>query len=157
MSLYRQAAGVSRRTLAVIALGCLIAGGAAGFAIGRVSAPDPTLSELAADARTEVRPALSALELVTIEYPEAVQKGEVVAATEYDAAVAQAASAADVLAAAEQELAAIDPEGHAAASELVGEVVSLVEAQAPPQTVEAMAGDTTKAVEALVEPVPERP
>jgi hypothetical protein len=152
MSLYRQASGASRRTLVMIGLGCLLAGIAVGFALGRGTAPDPALSELAAEARAEVRPAINALELVTIEYPEAVRGGKVVAATEYEAAVAQAASAADALAAAAPDLRQLDPGGHAAATEAVDEVVRLVGEEAEPGAVEAAAEDASAAAEALAEP-----
>jgi hypothetical protein len=136
----------------MIGLGCLLAGTAVGFALGRGTAPDPVLSDLAAEARAEVLPATNALELVTIEYPEAVRGGKVVAATEYEAAVAQAASAADALAAAAPELRQLDPGGHAAATEAVDEVVRLVGEEAEPRIVEAAAEDASDAVEALEEP-----
>jgi hypothetical protein len=152
MSLYRQATGPRRAALAAIVLACLLAGLIAGFALGRGTASEPTAAELVAEARAQARPALSALELVTIEYPEGVRGGKVVAQTEYEAAVAQANSASDALAAAEADLGEIDPRDYEAAATLVAEVVSLVEEQAPPGVVDAVAGDATKAVEALVEP-----
>jgi hypothetical protein len=136
----------------MIGLGCLLAGIAVGFALGRGTAPDPALSELVAEARAEVQPATNALELVTIEYPEAVRGGRVVAESEYQAAVAQAGSAADALAAAAPELRQLDPGGHAAATEAVDEVVRLVGEEAEPGVVEAAAEDASAAVEALAEP-----
>src|SRR5688572_18386055 len=107
MSLYRQPTGKPARTIALVALAALLVGGGAGFAIGRSTAPEPSLAELAADVRQQVRPAHSALELVTIEYPQSVENGKVVAETEYAAARAQAQTAADTIAGARADLAAL--------------------------------------------------
>jgi hypothetical protein len=149
MSLYRQATGRGAGAMAAAALVALLAGGVGGFALGRGTADEPSLAEQAGEAREGLRPATGALELVTIEYPEAVQGRRVVAETEYSAARAQAQTAADVLAAAREELEALDPAGLGEAEAAVAEVVELVEAQAPAGRVVAAARDASAAVERL--------
>jgi hypothetical protein len=151
VSLYRQASGVGRGALVALGICCLVIGALAGFAIGRGSAEEPTAAELIADARAQARPALSALELVTIEYPEAVRGGEIVAETEYEAAVAQADSAADTLAAGEDGLGELDPGGLADAEAAVDEVVRRVGEKADVGAVDAAAARATAAVEDLTE------
>jgi hypothetical protein len=149
VSLYRQPRGRPARTIALAAVAALLIGGMAGFAIGRSTAPESSLVELAADARERLGPAQSALELVTIEYPQSVRKGRVVAETEYAAARAQAQSAADTITAARAELAALDPSGVEEASAAIGKVVRLVARQAEPGAVERAARRADAAVERL--------
>ena len=154
MSLYRQAGGPSGRLAIGVGLAALVLGGAAGFAIGRGTAPEPTLDELIADARTGLRPALSAIELVGIEYGEGVDGGEVVAETEYEAARSQAQVAVDTLAAAD-DLRALDPDGVAAAEREVARVQELVGQRADEQDVDAALDAASEDVSALSgEPAP---
>jgi hypothetical protein len=149
MSLYRQPTGRPVRTIALVTLAALVVGGGAGFAIGRTTAPERSLAELAADVRQQVRPAQSALELVTIEYPQSVENGKIVAETEYAAARAQAQSAADAVAGARADLAALDPSAVEDASEAIAEVARLMARHADPTVVERAAGRATAAVERL--------
>ncbi|MGI9021112.1 MAG: hypothetical protein ACR2G3_10420 [Solirubrobacterales bacterium] len=154
MSLYRQAGGSSARAVAIGVAVALVVGAVAGYLVGRGTAPEPTLAELVAKARQELRPALSALELVGIEYSEAVgPTGEVRAETELDAAGAQAQAAADALAGA-TELEAIDPEGVAAASELVGELEAAIAEPARTPVVEHLIEDARARISALVGDAP---
>lgn len=147
MSLYREV-GAARRSIAAGALVALVAGLAVGFGIGRGTAPEPALSEQLAEARASIRPALSGLELVSIEYPEAVRGTEIVAETEYEAARAQASTAVDLVSRA-GELEAVDPEGHAAALAATGEVADAVEAVEEPRAVEEAVARASDAVERL--------
>jgi hypothetical protein len=149
MSLYRQPTGRPVRAIAIATLAALLVGGAAGFAIGRSTAPEPGLVELAGDARERVRPARSALELVTIEYPQSVQNGRIVAETEYAAARAQARAAADAIAGARTDLAALDPSGVEEASGAIAEVDRLMSRHADPALVEQAADRAHTAVERL--------
>jgi hypothetical protein len=149
MSLYRQPTGSPARTIALATLAALLVGGVSGFAIGRSTAPEPTLVELAADVRERIRPAQSALELVTIEYPQSVANGRVVAETEYAAARAQAHAAADTIAAARVDLAAINPSAVEKAGDAIAEVSELMSRHADPAVVEQAADRANAAVERL--------
>lgn len=88
MSLYRQPGRFGTRTIAIAAGAALVAGLVLGFALGRSTAPDPTLAEKVAGLRTALAPAREGVELVATEYPQAVRGGQVVAKTEYAAAKA---------------------------------------------------------------------
>jgi hypothetical protein len=148
MSLYRQATGASVRLVALAAALALLVGAIAGFAIGRSTADEPALTELIAEARAEVRPALNALELVTIEYPESIEGGRVVAETEYDAALAAAQTAIDTLRAS-SDLEALTPSDYQDAQSATDRVASLIEDRAAPATVEKAARRASAAVESL--------
>jgi len=148
MSLYRQAQGPSLRALAIAAAVALIVGGLVGYLIGRETAPEPTLVELVTEAREELRPALSALELVGIEYSEALRGDEVIAETEYDAARSQAQLAADTLASA-SELRALDPRAVEAAEARVREVAELVERRVEERRLRGPLGEARVALAAL--------
>ena len=86
----------------------LLVGGGAGYAIGRSSAPDPSLADQVADLQGRLAPAREAIELTTTEYPQAVRDGKIVAPTEYQAAKADVARARDSIAAALADLRAVD-------------------------------------------------
>src|SRR3954453_21144562 len=82
MSLYRQAGRTSGRTLAIAVAATLVVGLGAGFAIGRATAPEPTLADRLADMRARLQPAQDGLELTVTEYGQAVRGGRVVAPTQ---------------------------------------------------------------------------
>ena len=108
MSLYREAGRTSWRALVAGVVIALLVGGAAGYAIGRSSAPDPSLADQVADLQGRLAPAREAIELTTTEYPQAVRDGKIVAPTEYQAAKADVARARDSIAAALADLRAVD-------------------------------------------------
>jgi hypothetical protein len=87
MAIYRPSRPRWRAT-AMIGAVCLLIGGGVGWLIARAGDPDP------AEAIRSIRASLSevsgALEIVEIEYGEAVEGGEVVARPEYDGARAAA-------------------------------------------------------------------
>jgi fumarylacetoacetate (FAA) hydrolase family protein len=108
VSLYREAGRTSWRALVAAAVIALLVGAAAGYAIGRSSAPDPSLADQVADLKGRLAPAREAIELTTTEYPQAVRDGKIVAPTEYQAAKADVARARDSIAAALADLRAVD-------------------------------------------------
>ncbi len=122
MSLYRQARGSSWRVIAAVGVVAVLVGGVAGFALGRSSAPDPSLADQVADLRDQLAPAREAIELTTTEFPQAVEGGRVVEPTEYQAAKADVERARDTVASAYADLEAVDP---AAAERLRSAVAAL--------------------------------
>jgi hypothetical protein len=140
MSIYREPG--RRRARAAVAAGLvgILAGGLAGFLLGRGSADEPTLTEQVTDLEERLMPALSALELVTIEYAEGVRDGRVVAETEYDAAATQAETAASIVEAEREDLEALSPGGTARLDRELDELRELIEERATPAEVEGVAG-----------------
>lgn len=136
MSLYREV-GNSRRAVAIAALISLIIGAGAGFGIGRASAPDPDLSEQIDELGTELEPALNALDLIEVEYPQAAGAGAEGTAEPEAAAASEslATTAIDTLEANSEQLQALDPEAYDAALEATEEVAAAIGAGDPPAEV----------------------
>jgi hypothetical protein len=135
MSLYRQAGRTSSRTLGIAAAVALVVGLAAGFGLGRATAPKPTLAEKVADVRARLAPAREGIELTATEYGQAVRDGRVVAPTEYDAARADVKRAADAVAASRADLRALDPARAAALERAMSALSGAVSHRTDPATV----------------------
>jgi hypothetical protein len=138
MSLYRQAGRASGRIIAIVAAAAIVAGLIAGFAIGRATAPDPSLAEKIGELRSQLRPAEQGLELTATEYSQAVRGGRVIAPTEYQAAQADVDRAARTVATARADLRALDPAGAAALDRAIAALRSAVEQRADPTEVQRL-------------------
>lgn len=138
MSLYRETSARPTRAIAaiVVASGALLA---IGFAVGRATAPEPSLESQVADVREQARPVGDALELVAIHYGAAND-------TTREAARAQLDRAVTSFEAVEAELALLDPAGTAAARSSIEHLSSLVSSGAPTAEVERGAADAEAAV-----------
>ena len=144
MSLYRQAGRTSGRVVAIAAAVALVVGLGAGFALGRGTAPKPTLADNIADLRARLRPAQDGIELTATEYGQAVRGGRVVAPTEYAAARADVKRAADAVNGARGDLRALDPSRAAALERAVAALGAAVIRRAEPATVRRL-GDAAGA------------
>lgn len=148
MSLYREAGARRRGALLAVGIAALVVGLVAGFAAGRASAPDPELGELVDEVRASAQPALSALELVSIEYPEAVTGGEVVAETEYGAVQSQLDVARSTFEGVAGELELLDPAAVEKARARLGGLEDAVAAVAAPGVVDRAAVAASASIEA---------
>jgi hypothetical protein len=150
MSLYRQTGGTSLRTLLLVAGAALLVGLLAGFGLGRLTAPDPSLADKVTELRTALEPADQGLELTATEYGQAVRGGRVVAATEYAAAKADVQRVKDTVAANRADLRAHDPAGAAAFEAAVQAVDADVARRADPAEVQAHSDAARRALSELL-------
>jgi len=150
MSLYREAGARGRGTLVGVALASIVFGGLAGFLIGSAGEDegDDSLSAAIERAQSDVQPALSALELVTIEYGEAVQGGEVVAETEYQASLDHAERAEETLREAADDLGVLAPAETSRAQGCVESLIAELERRSEPGSVEATVARCERAIRA---------
>jgi hypothetical protein len=122
MSLYRQT-GASRWRAVAAAVGvALVAGGVIGYAIGRSSAPEPTMAEKVGELQDDVQPVLDGLSLVPDHYKQGIAAG---GGVQLDGAVQQAAFARETYVALEADIRALSDHRYEAA---VVELDALVEA-----------------------------
>ena len=110
MSLYRQAGRARRRrriaigaAVAVVAIAVLV------IVLVSGGGGPPSHAERVASARSAAAEALDGVELLTVEYGQAVKDGRVVAATEFTAAKADVQRARQSLADHRADLEAVDP------------------------------------------------
>lgn len=143
MSLYREA-GRRRRWLLPLVVG-LAVGLLIGFGAGRASTDSsPSLERAVADLGQRARKATDALELLTIEYRQAVSDGRVVAATEYAAAQRDVETARDRVAELRPDLDALAPADARRATEQLDALTALVRRRAPAAAVERQAADVSE-------------
>lgn len=143
MSLYRVASPRSRLLALLVPAAALVVGLVVGVLVGRATAPEPSLEDALAVPAAKVEEARNALEVLSIEYPQAVESE-----TEYEGAQADVRHAQDAVEAA-RELQALDPTAYARALALVSQIAALVERKAPPATVAARIRAADSALNAL--------
>jgi hypothetical protein len=148
MSLYREPGRRSGWTFLAVAVGFALLGGLAGFLIGSSGEEEASLEDALEEVQGEVRPALGELELVEIEYGEAVQGGEVVAESEYQASLDHAERAREAVAANAEDLRLLSPRDLAGAEAALTELVGLVEGRAAPARVSAAVAGSDAAIRA---------
>lgn len=145
MSLYRQSGGSSWRVVAIAAVVALLVGGGVGYAIGRSTAPEPSLAEQVADLQGRLQPTLDGLTLVPDHYAQGIKAGGEV---QYDGAVQQATAARDGFTAQSGDLQALDPAAYDHATRALGDLLEAIEAREPPDQVKRLAADAQAAVDA---------
>jgi hypothetical protein len=150
MSLYRQPGRVAARTLALAAAGVLVVGLAAGYAIGRGTAPAPTVAKAVAALRSNLRPVEQGIVLAPTEYGQAVKGGRVVAPTEYQAARADVQRAQDAVNRSRADLAALDPARAQALERAVADLGAAVARRADAAEVQRLATAAERALTAAV-------
>lgn len=150
MSLYRQPGRVAARTLALAAAGALVVGLAGGYAIGRATAPAPTVAKAVAALRGHLRPVEQGIVLAPTEYGQAVKGGRVVAPTEYEAARADVQRAQDAVDRSRAELSALDAARAQALERAVATLRAAVARKADAAEVQRLAAAAEQALVAAV-------
>ena len=148
MSLYREVSR-RRRLPLLAAAAALLVGIAAGFVVGRSTAPEPSVANALEKIAVDLDTARDALELVAIEYPQGVSGGRVTAPTEYDAANADLERSREAFERAQSGLGPLAVEDAAEVERMLVELAALVERKAPAPAVEAKARATERALRAL--------
>lgn len=139
MSLYRQPGRTATRTLVLIVVATVIVAGGIGFAIGRSTAPDPSLSEQISDVRSELRPATQAFEFMPNEYKQAVSGGRVVRQAEYGGVQSSLDRAQSAIDKAKADLRALNAEQAAEIERNLAALRAAVARRADPAEVERLA------------------
>jgi hypothetical protein len=148
MSVYRQAGGGAGGKVALAAAVALLAGGGIGFLLGASREEEPSLADALAEVQEQVRPALNELELVTIEYGEAVSGGKVVAETEYQASLDHAERAQAAIDGAEAELRLISQGELDNIDRHLDQLMKLIEGRAPANQVDDVIARADAAIRA---------
>jgi hypothetical protein len=152
VSLYRQPGRVAGRALAFVALAVLVAGLAIGFALGRASKSDPSLSSQVTELRERLAPARDGIELVPGEYAQGVRGGKVVSAPEYGGAQAAVRRAQKTVAANRDDLRALGAGSTAALEKALTDLTQAMAARQDPSEVKRLAGLASAALTAAVGP-----
>jgi hypothetical protein len=138
VSLYRQAGRANARGVVVAAVAALLLGFGAGYLV-RGGEESPSLRAAVSELRDSLRPVRAGLDLVTVEYPQAVRGGRVIAGTEYAAAKADVARARKGYAAVRADLAVLDRRSTREATAALDRLAALVDRRAPAPQVAAAA------------------
>lgn len=146
MSLYRQQGGRNWRWIGAASFLALLVGIGIGFALGRSSAPEPTLSEMVAEVQGEVRPVTDGISLVPDHYEQSVRGGKVVEPVQYEGARQQLAAAQDALEGAAPDLEILSTEGLAVAEERLQALSRAVEDKAASGRVAELSDQAESAV-----------
>jgi len=150
MSLYRQAGRTSGRTIIIAAVVALVVGLLGGYAIGRATAPKPTLADKVADLRSSLGPAQEGIELSATEYPQAVRNGKIVAPTEYAAAQSDVQRARDAISGARADVQALDPARAEALDRAVADLRAAIDAKRDPAQVKQLSAAAGAALVAVL-------
>ena len=150
MSLYRQAGRTSGRTLIIAAVVALVVGLLGGYAIGRATAPKPTLADKVADLRSSLGPAQEGIELSATEYPQAVRNGKIVAPTEYAAAQSDVQRARDAISGARADVQAMAPARAEALDRAVSDLRAAIDAKRDPAQVKQLSAAAGAALVAVL-------
>jgi len=150
MSLYRQAGRTSGRTIIIAAVVALVVGLVGGYAIGRATAPNPTLADKVADLRSSLGPAQEGIELSATEYPQAVRDGKIVAPTEYAAAQSDVQRARDAISGARADVQALDPARAEALDRAVSDLRAAIDAKRDPAQVKQLSAAAGAALVAVL-------
>ena len=135
-----------RRLVAVIAAVAVIALAAAGYMALREGGEGGGEDMLA----ERLRSLRSTLDLMMIEYGEAVENGSVRLESEYQVALSLARRAAEIYNEVERELANIDREASARLGELVYEILEMVEAREDPDLVQERVTEALETIDYLI-------
>jgi hypothetical protein len=139
VSLYRQAGRASARSAVVAAVAALLLGFGVGYLVRGGGEESPSLRAAVSELRERLGPVRAGLDLVTVEYPQAVRGGRVIAGTEYAAAQADVARARKGFAAVRGDLAVLDPRRTREAAAALDRLAALVDRRAPASQVVAAA------------------
>jgi hypothetical protein len=139
VSLYRQAGRANARSAVAAALAALLLGFGAGYLTRGGGEESPSLRVAVSDVRDRLRPVRAGLDLVMVEYPQAVRDGRVIAGTEYAAAQADVARARKGFASARADLALLDSRRTREAAAALDQLATLVDRRVPAPQVAAAA------------------
>ncbi|HEX8067284.1 MAG TPA: hypothetical protein VF520_12265 [Thermoleophilaceae bacterium] len=136
MSVYRQAGPSRPWLLAAVGAAALLVGGVAGFLVRGDGGGEPTLRASVADLRDRMGPAVQGLEVLPIEYGDAVGG----APTELEGARGHLTRTRDAFAAARADLALLAPAETARLGRELDALAALVDRRGPAKAVEEAAG-----------------